>query len=381
MVQADHFCYNPMQWRNSMKFKFSGSVHYANGDPISNVVVRIFDKDDSGRGDDDLTVDAGLSDEQGRFSLSYEALRYLDFHTIHLPESTNKAAGSQANQLGIRIPDLGDVYLPYLKFNFTINGLSQEHSASLGVFQTEFHLPVNPAVEFLPSINGFKFPNNFSGYFLPYSTPAFLSSRKISSKYGLCGGMCAAAYDFLLAGRAIPQDIEVPHQGTRLQRYLFRRQMDSLGGIGQQASKVAQWTSLPDETLVGTMRRTADEFSQLRLKLDQGNLVILALIYEHATSLKGLSRLIFNNHQVLAWAFQQDASKEVTIRIYDPDLPGRDDVVIRSKPVVLGEEDSHLGRQTVLGFKSTQLRGGEFYRDVRGFFEMPYSPIRPPKGM
>jgi hypothetical protein len=364
-----------------MKVKFSGSVHYANGDPISNVVVRIYDRDAFGKGDDDLTVSPGISDEQGRFSLSFEPLRYLDYHTIHLAGSSNIVAGSQGDQLGIRIPDLGDLYLPFLKFYFTINGVSQEYSASSGVLQTKFHLPVNPAVEFLPSINGFKFSNSFSGYFLPYSTPAFLSSRKISSKYGLCGGMCAAAYDFILAGRAIPQNIEAPRQGTRLQRYLFRRQMDSLGGIGQQAAKVAQWTSLPDDTLVGTMRRTADEFGQLRLTLDQGNLVILALIYEHASSLKELSRLIFNNHQVLAWAYQQDASEEVTIRIYDPKLPGRDDVVIRSEPVVLGEEAFHSGPQTVMGFKSTQLIGGEFYQAVRGFFEMPYSPIKPPKGM
>ena len=72
------------------------------------------------------------------------------------------------------MPDLGDMYLPYLKFNFTINGVGHEHSASLGVFKTEFHLPENPAVEFLPSRDGFKFPNSFSGYFLPFSTPAFL---------------------------------------------------------------------------------------------------------------------------------------------------------------------------------------------------------------
>ena len=50
-----------------MQVKFSGSIHYANGDPISNVVVRIFDKDAAGRQDDDLTVTPGLSDEQGRF--------------------------------------------------------------------------------------------------------------------------------------------------------------------------------------------------------------------------------------------------------------------------------------------------------------------------
>jgi hypothetical protein len=191
--------------------------------------------------------------------------------------------------------------------------------------------------------------------------------------------MCAAVYDFRLAGKSIPQIDNVPKQGTRLQRYLFRRQMDSLGGLGQQAVKVARWTSLPDNTLVGTMRRTADEFKQLRQKLDQGNLVILALIYEHASSVKELSRRIFNNHQVLAWAYREDASGIITIQIYDPNLPDRDDAVIHSEPVILGEEAPAPDSQLVLGLKSSELVGGEFYKDVRGFFAMPYSPEKPPK--
>ncbi len=364
-----------------MKVSFSGSLYYANGDPIANVVVRIFDKDSYGNEDDDLTLTAGLTDDHGRFNLSYEPLRYLDYHTIYLSGISDKTADSQADKRLIRIPELGDLYLPYLKFNFTINGVGQECIASLGVLQTKFHLPVNPPVIFLPSKDGFKFPNKFSGYLLPYSTPAFLSSRKISSKYGLCGGMCASVYDFLLVNRVIPQVIEVPKQGTRLQRYLLRRQIDSLGGLGQQAVKVAQWTLLPDNTMVGTMRRTADEINQVRRKLDQGNLVILALIYEHAILLRELSRRIFNNHQVLCWAYQEDTHGVITMQIYDPNLPERDDVVIRAVPAVMGEEASPDGPQPVIGFKSTELVGVEFYRDVRGFFDMPYSPVKPPKGL
>jgi hypothetical protein len=68
-----------------MKLNFSGSVHYANGDPVSNVVVRIFDQDASGKLDDDLTISPALSDEYGHFSLVYEPMRYLDYLTIHAP--------------------------------------------------------------------------------------------------------------------------------------------------------------------------------------------------------------------------------------------------------------------------------------------------------
>ncbi len=362
-----------------MKIKFSGTVHYANGDPISNVAVRIYDKDAAGMSDDDLTVSPGLSDEHGYFSLTYEPLRYLDYHTLQFPGKAGQSANSQAEDHGLRIPDLGDIYLPYLRFTYSFHNSAYEHTASLGLFQHQFYLAVNPPVEFQPSRHGFMFRNSFSGYFLPYSTPAFMSSRKVPSGYGLCGGMCAAAYDFLLAGRGIPLNMDVPHQGTRLQRYLFQRQMDSLGGLGEALIKVAQWTSLPDDTTVGTMRRTADEFQLLRHKLDEGNLVILALIYAHASSLKELAKLIFKNHQVLAHAYQQDNKGTVTIHVYDPNLPAQDDVDIHAEPVVLSEATSLAGPQTVMGLKCTQQVGGKFYKDIRGFFAIPYTPVNPPE--
>jgi len=361
-----------------MKVKFTGSIHFANGDPVSNVAVRIFDKDTSGKEDDDLTITPGLSNEQGRFSLTYEPLRYLDYHSIHLPGTPDESGNPQSGEHGLYLPDLRDIYLPYLRFNYTFNGLIYEHTASMGIFKTKFYLPENPPVEILPSTHGFQFLNSFSGYFLPYSTPAFMSSRKVTSGYGLCGGMCASVYDFALAGRPIPSNMNVPKQGTRLQRYLFQRQMDSLGGLGQEIVKVAQWTSLPDDTPVGVMRRTADEFNQFCRKLDEKNPVILALIYKHAASLGELSRLIFKNHQVLAYAYQQNVLGELILNIYDPNLPGRDDVIIQSTPEVLGEEISPTGLKLVMGLKSTQLVGGTHYRDVRGFFAMPYMPVRPP---
>ena len=364
-----------------MKLKFSGSIHFANGDPAPNVAVRIYDKDTAGKEDDDLTVSPGLSDENGRFSLIYEPLRYLDFHTIHLSGAHTQPADAHNKENGLRVPDMTDIYLPYLNFDYTFNGLNYAHTASLGVFQTRFFLYENPPVQFLPSAHGFRFVNSFAGYFLPFSTPAFMSSHKVTSKYGLCGGMCAAAYDFTLVGKPVPTGSDAPRQGTRLQRYLFQRQMDSLGGLGQEVIKVAQWTSLPDDTLVGTMRRTADEFVHIRQNLDQKNPVILALVYVRANSLGELSRLIFNNHQVLAYAYQQDLTGVLTINIYDPNLPGRDDVVIKTEPVLLGEETTLSGTHMITGLKSTQLVAGAHYRDVRGFFSMPYTPIKPPKGI
>jgi len=362
-----------------MKLKLSGTVCYANGDPVAGAIVRIYDKDASGKQDDDLTLSPGLSDEHGKFKLTYEPLRFLDYHTIEATGTPEEPFNISAP--GMSLPEFGDIYLPYLQFNYTVNGLLHQHATPLGIFQKRFHLPENPAVEFLPSINGFKFANSFSGYFLPFSTPAFMGSRKVTSNYGLCGGMCAATYDFALTGRAIPQKGKVPRQGTRLQRYLFQRQMDSLGGMGQQIIKVAQWTSLPDDTPVGTYARTAEEFSLLRQKLDDQNPVVLALIYEYARNIKQLAKVIFNNHQVLAYAYQQDPAGVITIKIYDPNLPGQDDVTIQAVPYQLCEVKLASGIEALWGLRSIQQVGGTFYREVRGFFAMPYAPVRPPNNL
>ena len=364
-----------------MAVKFSGSIHFANGHPASNVEVRIFDKDAAGKQDDDLTITPGLSDDQGNFSLTYEPLRYLDFHTFHLSGTAGSPTNPSHESTDLRLPDVLDVYLPYLKFNYTFNGLNCEHTASLGFLKATFYLPENPPLDFLPSTQGFHFKNSFKGYFLPFSTPAFMSTSKVSSQYGLCGGMCSAALDFALADKPISALTTTPNQGTRLQRYLFRRQMDSFGGLGQQIVKVAQWTTLPDDTLMGTWRRTADEFSQIRSELENKHPVILALIYEKASSLVELSRVIFNNHQVLAYAYQAEGDGKTVINIYDPNLPGRDDVTIHTEEVLLAEEDASVGFQPIRGLKSIQMLANTPYETIRGFFLMPYKPEKPPRGL
>ncbi len=353
-----------------MAVNFSGVVQFANGSPAQAVRVRIFDADAAGKGDDDLTIAEGLSDAEGRFSLSYAPLRYLDDLSIHLP------AGSSAPS-GLHLPDLGDAYLPYLRFDYTFNGQAHSHTSHLGMFQSHYRLPQYPAVDFLPSTHGFRFINTFPGYFLPFSAPAFLTSRKVSASYGLCGGMCAAACDYALAGASIPPTEHVPHTGTRLQRYLFERQIDSFGGLGQHILKVAHWTSLPDDTPLGVQRRTADELVSIRPRLEDRNLVVLALIYERARSLDELGRLIFNNHQVLAYACQSREGGRLSIRVYDPNLPGRDDVVLNCQPVNLGGAGSNGLPDPIQGMMTTQLLGGTFYRAVRGFFALPYTFIQP----
>lgn len=360
-----------------MAENFSGKVLFANGFPAENVVVRVFDKDEPGKGDDDLTLEPGHSDRDGKFTVRFDPSRYLDSITIQTKEPRNPPFDWTLTTRTRQIPDLRDIYLPYLEFRYTFNNRRCVHTAFLMPFQTEFRLPEIPALTFKPSVNGFKFVNNFAGYPLPFSIPSLPNLSSVERNYGLCGGMSAVAYDFLLAGRTIPVTTTAPAQGTPLHQYLYRRQTDSFGTLGEYIAKFAQWMVLPDNTILGTQKRTYDEFEEIRVKLDDGNAVVLGLVYVGG----GDSLAIWENHQVLAYDYSEISDSTINVSIYDPNYPLRDDVIIQLERVSAGTmvvPGIPLRKRTVLGFKCTQIIANKT-RNVRGFFAMPYVPVTPPQ--
>lgn len=359
-----------------MAENFSGKVLFANGFPAQNVLVRVFDQDEPGKGDDDLTVDPGRSDHEGKFTVRYEPSRYLDLNTIQTQEPRNPPWDWTLTTHTRRIPDITDIYLPYLEFRYTFNGRRCIHTVFMMPFQTEFRLPEIPAFNFQPSMHGFKFVNNFSGYPLPFSIPSLPNLSAVSKAYGLCGGMASAAYDFVLAGRNIPTLTTAPAQGSILHRYLYRRQVDTFGAMGEYIAKFAQWMVLPDDTILGTQKRTYDEFEEIRAKLDDGNPVVLGLVYVSGSD----SLEIWNNHQVLAYSYSEVSATTIDINIYDPNYPLRDDATIRAERVPVGTTfvpGVPPRKRTVLGFKCTQ-RLSNLNKTVHGFFAMPYVPVVPP---
>ncbi len=362
-----------------MAENFTGKVLFANGFPAQNVLVRVFDKDEPGKGDDDLTINPGRSDREGQFTVQFEPSRYLDYNTITTKEPVNLPWDLTLTTRTRRLPDLTDIYLPYLEFRYTFNGRRCVHTAFIVPFQNEFRLPEIPPFDFKPSVHGFKFVNNFSGYPLPFSIPNLPGLSSVGKAYGLCGGMSSAVYDFLLAGRIIPSDISTPTQGSPLHRYLYRRQVDTFGALGEYITKFAQWMVLPDDTILGIQKRTYDEFEEIHAKLDDGNAVVLGLIYVSGRD----SLEIWNNHQVLAYSYSEISATTIDINIYDPNYPQRDDVVIRLERVPVGTTlipGVPPRKRTVLGFKCSQ-KIGDFDKDIRGFFAMPYVPVVPLAGL
>lgn len=313
-----------------MSQTFTGVVQFANGAPAASVTVRLFDADVLTE-DDDLTVEPGLSDEKGMFSLSYDKSRDLDF---------------------------ADIFRPYLHFSYIHHGESRSHKADLQPNQRDYRLPEIPPLDYIPATHGFQYTNSYPGYWIPFSVASVPDIPSVSKSYGLCGGMCATSMDFLLAGRPIPQRRRRPGRATPLHQYIHRRQVDSLTG-GTQVARFARWMSLPDTAV---HRRTAEELKTLRQNLDNGVPTPIGMVY---VSTKDTMQ-IWHNHQILACKYEELDEGRLRILVYDPNYPRRNDVFVESWP------DKENG-----GMQSVQ-RIGKKEKVTRGYFVMPYEPMVPP---
>lgn len=209
--------------------------------------------------------------------------------------------------------------------------------------------PPRPADAFRPSRHGFRFANRFA---LPL--PGVLRPFLPTATYGLCGGMAALARDAFVAGVPLPTEEMPPAFGTPLYGTLWKRQMATLGPPPSFAPlrRFVRWTRWPDHVV---RQHTESEGHALRHALAQGRLVQLGLVYE-----RHLARL-WHNHQVLAYGLAEADDGGLAVRLYDPNWPLRDDVVLR------GER-----RGTSLTY--TQYAGRTATRAVRGFFIVPIGP-------
>jgi hypothetical protein len=174
---------------------------------------------------------------------------------------------------------------------------------------------------FTPSQNGLHFANRFP------SQPALrLGLRGVAelgignTADGLCGGLCFTARDLFEAGLQPPATADPPPFGTAWLDYLVARQIDSF-----------DWLRVPFRFYVLQLRGRAalrpalrDEWPKVRADIDDGRLSMLGLIRATGPNPLRLAR----NHQVMCFGFEV-APDRLTLRIYDPNWPDRDDVELR----------------------------------------------------
>jgi hypothetical protein len=328
--------------------------------------VRVFDRDQPGQSDDDLTITAGKSDRQGIFSVEYDPSRFMDSSQVSVMVPRNPPYDWTLVPRTIVKTDSTDTFQPYLQFTYPFNGQNKSVIADLKSGIQIYTLPDNSPRRFLPSQNGWKFVNAFSGYFLPFSLPTLGFLGNPTSIYGLCGGMSAGALDMFLANRTMPTTTSTPQNGTPIQRYLYQRQMDSFGAFGALVMHFVEWMGLPDGGPQGTQKITFDEFTQnIKPRLEKNIPTPIAIQYVKWTD----THDVFQNHQVLAYRYDTSADGNISVFVYDPNYPNRDDVRIETQKIDLGSGLTGL---------SCVQHIGNFTKKMYGFFQMSYQPTLPP---
>ena len=174
---------------------------------------------------------------------------------------------------------------------------------------------------FLPSTHGLHFANRFppgpTVRLGPFD-PRWFGIGDASA--GLCGGMAWYVRERFERGLPIPADTEAPANGSPLFQALVRAQVQSLEWM--RTPLIFWWIGAHDPA--GTARRSRDrEWPRIRATIDVGYLAMVGLIRH-----QGLNPFrLTESHQVLAYAAEGNG-EAVSIRMYDPNWPDRDDISI-----------------------------------------------------
>jgi hypothetical protein len=182
---------------------------------------------------------------------------------------------------------------------------------------------------------------------------------------GLCGGMALTVRDLYEKQIDPPPDRDAPANGSRRFRALVRRQVQSFDWLRLPLRFYVLSAIHPDvptwwSRLLG--RRTIgdvvldEEWPAIRREIDGGHLAMVGLVRSESFNPFRLTL----NHQVLAYGYRVTPDR-LTVRIYDPNHPDRDDVEARMN---LAD-----GRPA-----SLESSTGE---PLRGFFLAPYEWAEP----
>jgi hypothetical protein len=226
----------------------------------------------------------------------------------------------------------------------------------------------NVVPRFLPSVHGLAFANAFP------PGPTFrlgpFDTRMLGfgdASAGLCGGMALTARDLYEAGIVAPGDQRTPPEnGSPRFRALVRRQVQSLDWlrVPLRYLDLQAWRPDPPTGLARRVRREPPrvgavlrEWPRIRAEIDAGHPCVVGLIRTTGISPWMLAR----NHQVLAWGWEADDAR-ITLHVYDPNHPGRDDVELR---VVV---DDTSGTPLRARITMTQTTG----EPLLGFFRQTY---------
>lgn len=233
----------------------------------------------------------------------------------------------------------------------------------------------NAVPGFLPSVHGLRFANTFPPG--PTLTLAGIDPRRFGigdASAGLCGGMALTARDLWEARVAAPPAGTPPANGSPRFRALVRRQVESLDWFRVPLRYLDLQAFRPDPPagIAAILRREPPrvasllrEWPRIRAEIDSGHPSVVGLIRAAGWSPWTLTR----NHQVLAYAYDEGVDR-ITIRVYDPNHPARDDVALELRVAMAATDAGRPWRERIALAQST----GE---PLLGVFRQPYPGPRP----
>ncbi len=182
-------------------------------------------------------------------------------------------------------------------------------------------MPSNAVPGFLPSRYGFRFRNQWPPGAARTINLGFLKIPIGDTGRGLCGGMAFAARDRFARGEDAPADLAPPKQGAALFKEIVDRQFASFGLFF--SVPIRFWLSSAGSQSGRDRETVRDAWPAVKRAIDEGELPMVGLV-----RLAGWNPLALGlGHQVVGYRYDETAAK-IDIGIYDPNHPGRDDVVL-----------------------------------------------------
>ena len=182
-------------------------------------------------------------------------------------------------------------------------------------------MPSNAVQGFLPSRHGFRFSNHWP------KQPARTIGLGVASipigdtGRGLCGGMAFAARARFERGQDAPADTRPPTSGSALFREIVDRQFDSFGTLFTVPLRF--WLASARSQGTRDRETVKNAWPAIRAAIDRGEPPMVGLVRSSGWNPLRLGL----GHQVVAYRYDESVTG-ITIGIYDPNHPGRDDVTV-----------------------------------------------------
>lgn len=207
---------------------------------------------------------------------------------------------------------------------------------------------------FLPSRHGFRFANSWPRSVARRWHVGLVELGIGDVSRGLCGGMAFAARDRFERGEAGAPETEAPRPETALFNEIVDRQFDSFGTV--YVVPLRFWLSSALGNAASRGRETVGRaWPAIRREIDAGRPAMIGLVREAGWNPLAVGM----GHQVAGYRYETTADG-VSIGVYDPNHPGRDDVEIR------------FGRGRGGEIRHSQSTG----EPLLGILSLPWKPAR-----